>query len=107
MAKASPRGPEAAVDLDPTVHAPIRLAVLAYLAAVESADYVFLARLVDQPMGNLATHLRKLEGEGYVEVEKGFDGRRPRTTVAISAAGLAALLRYKREMLAILAALPA
>jgi DNA-binding MarR family transcriptional regulator len=41
--------------------------------------------------GNLSQHIRVLEEAGFVRVEKGVDGRRPRTWVAISRDGKTAL----------------
>ncbi len=41
--------------------------------------------------GNLSQHIRVLEEAGFVRVEKGLEGRRPRTWVAITRDGKAAL----------------
>ncbi|MCG2768231.1 MAG: transcriptional regulator [Anaerolineae bacterium] len=41
-------------------------------------------RLTGLMWGNLSMHLRKLEDTGYVEIEKGYKGRKPRTTIRLS-----------------------
>jgi DNA-binding HxlR family transcriptional regulator len=43
------------------------------------------------PPGNLSRHLTVLEEAGLVQVEKGYQGRRPRTWVRITGSGRAAL----------------
>ncbi len=80
--------------LDPLVHAPVRLAVLSILASTEDADFVFLRETTGTSDGNLSAHLRKLEEAGYVTVNKGFKGRRPHTTCAMTRAGRAAFTDY-------------
>ena len=48
--------------------------------------------------GNLSVHLRKLEEADYVEVEKGFRGRRPHTTVRLTKKGREAWIAYIARM---------
>ena len=52
-------------DLDRTVHSPARLMILAYLAVVDSADFIFLMNQVGLTRGNLSSHLKTLEEAGY------------------------------------------
>jgi DNA-binding PadR family transcriptional regulator len=40
--------------------------------------------------GNLASHLKALEANAFIEVRKEFVGRKPRTTYAATEAGKAA-----------------
>jgi DNA-binding MarR family transcriptional regulator len=44
--------------------------------------------------GNLSTHLSKLEKEGYVRIEKTFEGKRPKTVVHITTVGREAFETY-------------
>ena len=44
--------------------------------------------------GNLSVQIAKLEGWGYVTVEKAFVGRRPQTTCTLTAQGRAAFREY-------------
>ena len=48
--------------------------------------------------GNLATYLRKLEDLAYVHMEKGFQGRRPRTTYTLSETGREAFDVYVESL---------
>ncbi len=53
--------------------------------------------------GNLSRHLQVLEEAGYVTIKKGFDGRKPKTAVAITRDGRTALeaeVRALRELIA-------
>lgn len=89
-----PRPPE----VDPLVHAPARLAILATLAALESADFLYLLHATGLTKGNLSAHLAKLEAAGYVAVEKTYQGRRPLTLVSLTDSGRQALAQYRRQM---------
>lgn len=85
-------------DIDQVIHASARLMVLTYLYVVESASYTFLKRLTGLTWGNLSTHLSKLEEAGYVEVDKEFKGKKPQSTVRLTAQGRAAFREYKQNM---------
>ena len=83
-----------AKGLDPIVHAPVRLAVLSILATVEDAGFDFLRDAAGTTDGNLSSHLSRLESSGYVKIRKGFEGKKPRTTVSITRRGRAAFMAY-------------
>ena len=68
-------------DLDRVVHSPARLMILAYLAAVDSADFIFLMNQVGLTRGNLSSHLNTLEEAGYVDIQKEFVDKVPRTLI--------------------------
>ena len=56
--------------LDPVIHAPARLRIVATLAALPDGDSLSFTRLqdmLDLTPGNLITHLRKLEDAGYLD----------------------------------------
>jgi len=93
-------------DIDQVIHAPARLMVLTYLYVVESADYVFLRRLTGLTWGNLSTHLSKLEAAGYIEINKGFKGKKPHTTISLTKRGRTAFREYKSSMQQVLDDLP-
>jgi len=65
----------------------IRLGLMAALAANPQLDFNSLKELLDLTDGNLASHLKGLEKEGFVQVEKSFVGRKPNTSYAITATG--------------------
>jgi DNA-binding MarR family transcriptional regulator len=89
------------------VHEPARLAILAVLSAVENADFVFLLRQTGLTKGNLSSHAAKLEDAGYIEVEKTFVDRVPRTLYRLTDAGGRALAEYETTMRDVLAGLDA
>ena len=94
------------VSLDRVIHAPARLMVMTYLYVVDSADFVFLMRLTGLTWGNLSTHLGKLEEAGYVAIEKGYKGKKPNTTIRLTAAGRTAFQKYKKRLQGVLNELP-
>ena len=77
--------------LDDTVHQRVRLGILAVLREARRADFSYLRDALDLSDGNLSRHIQVLEEAGLVRVEKGFEGRRPRTWVSATRAGRAAL----------------
>ncbi|ALG06165.1 winged helix-turn-helix domain-containing protein [Kibdelosporangium phytohabitans] len=78
-------------DLDDAVHQRIRLGMLALLREVDRADFTFLRDTLELTDGVVHRHLKVLEDAGLIDVEKGYEGRRPRTRVRLSSAGKAAL----------------
>jgi DNA-binding MarR family transcriptional regulator len=95
------------VDLDRLVHEPARLAVMALLYVIESADFTFLMNQTGLSWGNLSAHMSKLEEAGYLEVEKSFKGRRPNTTLRLTPLGRKAFQDYARKMKQFFKDLPA
>jgi DNA-binding MarR family transcriptional regulator len=84
-----------ALRLDDTVHQRVRLGILAVLSEARRADFSYLRDALDLTDGNLSRHIQVLEQAGLVQVEKGFEGRRPRTWVQATRRGREAL---KAEM---------
>jgi DNA-binding MarR family transcriptional regulator len=91
--------------LDPVIHTPARLRIVATLAALGAGDRLSFTRLQDAlglTAGNLITHLRKLEEAGYVTSETSGNGRASRTSIALTPLGRKALDTYTgalRELL--------
>ena len=82
--------------LDPLIHDPGRLRVVATLAALPGGDALSVTRLQDitrLPPANLITCLRELDRARYVRTEKTGGDRAP-ATVALTCDGRAALDRY-------------
>jgi DNA-binding MarR family transcriptional regulator len=73
--------------IDEVIHGRIRLGVVAYLSAVESALFSELRDRVGATDGNLSAHLRKLEEAGYLRVDKSFVNRKPRTRLSLTLRG--------------------
>lgn len=88
-------------DLDPVIHAPVRLGLVSLLSALppdREPTFGDLQDLLALSPGNLSTHLRKLEEAGYVTVTKAFRDRVPTTTVSLTPAGRGAFSAYARAM---------
>ena len=84
-------------ELDPLIHVPARLRIVATLAALPDGDALSFTRLQDMiglTPGNLITHLRKLEDAGYLDTEKAGNGASSRTAVALTRHGRTALDAY-------------
>lgn len=77
-------------QLDPVIHAPARLAIMAILATLEWAEFKFLREETGLSDSALSKQLSTLESAGYIEIRKWFLGRRPRTSARLSKAGRAA-----------------
>jgi DNA-binding transcriptional ArsR family regulator len=87
--------------LDPVIHAPARLRIVATLAALPDGDSLSFTRLqdiLDLTPGNLITHLRRLEDAGYLTSESTGNGRASRTTIALTHQGRAALDTYTEAL---------
>lgn len=78
-------------QLDPLLLDPTRLAIVALLAATEWAEFAFVRDSVQLSDSALSKRLSQLSDTGYVEVRKGYVGKRPRTWVNLSGAGRGAL----------------
>jgi DNA-binding MarR family transcriptional regulator len=85
-------------NIDRIIHEPARLMILALLYVVESGDFTFLMRQTGLTWGNLSSHMSKLEAAGYIEVEKEFVGRKPRTMLRLTDEGRAAFQEYVQSM---------
>lgn len=95
------------VELDPVIHAQARLRLTTTLAALPPGDRMAFPRvqqLLDMTAGNLATHLRKLEDAGYVEVTKTHRGRSPVTYLALTRTGRRAYEDYLAALRSLLEA---
>ena len=96
----------ALAEIDRLVHEPARLAIMALLYVVESADFTFLVNQTGLSWGNLSAHMSKLEEAGYLDVEKTFKGRRPNTNLRLTIAGRSAFEEYRRSLKQVLGDLP-
>jgi len=90
--------------LDRIIHEPARLTIVALLAGVEQADFLWLLNESRLTKGNLSSHLSKLEEAGYVEIEKTYRGKTPLTLVRLTEAGRSAFRAYKKSLTGLLGA---
>jgi DNA-binding transcriptional ArsR family regulator len=90
---------------DEIVHQSTRLRILSTLSALsrgEMLEFTRLKALLKATDGNLGAHIGTLESAGYIKVVKDYDGKKPRTRVAMTAVGRNAFERhvaYLREIL--------
>ena len=81
-------------DIDAVIHERVRLAIVSALAAALEMSFKDLKAMLSLTDGNLSAHSRTLEEAGYISVKKTFRGRRPHTTMRLSAKGRKAFQRY-------------
>lgn len=77
--------------LDPAIHQPTRLGILTAACETKRIDFVSLRDLLGLTDGNLSRHLATLEGGGYIQIEKTFEDRKPRTWISATRKGRRAL----------------
>jgi len=85
------------VELDPCIHQPVRLKIMAALKALPSGElleFVRLKKIVEASDGNLGAHIQMLDQAGYIAVEKDFSDNRPRTRVKLTQKGRRAFQEY-------------
>lgn len=80
--------------LDPLLHSELRLAIMSILISVESADFVYIRKQTGATAGNLSVQIDKLSKAEYISVDKGFNGKIPRTTCSITNEGRRAFAAY-------------
>lgn len=95
MAKPEDDAPFSYDGLDRVMHEKARLGILTSLVGhPRSLAFSDLMRLCALTQGNLSRHLAVLEEAGFVEIAKGFEGRRPRTDIRLTPAGRKRFLDY-------------
>jgi DNA-binding MarR family transcriptional regulator len=65
----------------------IRLGIMSAVIVNDAINFNDLKELIDVTDGNLASHLKTLEENGYIKVQKGFVGRKTNTTYSVTRAG--------------------
>ena len=91
-------------DVDRVIHEPARLLIVALLAGVKEADFLWIQRESGLTKGNLSGHLGRLEEARYVEIEKTYRGKVPLTILRLTKQGKAAFEAYRKNMNGLLAA---
>ena len=81
-------------DLDPILHAQLRLAVMSLLIGVKEAEFTFLKEKSKASAGNLSIQLNKLKEAGYIEINKQFRNNYPLTLCKITRKGVEAFEAY-------------
>jgi DNA-binding HxlR family transcriptional regulator len=65
----------------------VRLGIMSALMVNDTINFNELKELLEITDGNLASHLKALEENDFIKVEKGFIGRKTNTTYAITKMG--------------------
>jgi DNA-binding HxlR family transcriptional regulator len=81
-------------QIDNFIHSRIRLAIMAVLASVDEMDFNSIKKSVNTSDGNLSVHLKKLEENGYIKIEKKFINRKPLTTCQLTKKGMQSFTDY-------------
>jgi DNA-binding MarR family transcriptional regulator len=85
-------------EADPLASNRVRAGILAFLSDRGSADFTELASVLTLANNTLSSHLQRLETAGYLELRRGFLGRKPRTRVVLTSAGRAAWLAHLAQI---------
>ncbi len=88
--------------LDDTVHQRHRLGVLTIAAETKRVEFSYLKSALELTAGNLSRHITVLEQAGLLDVEKGYEGKRPKTWLHITDAGRKALAAEMAALRALL-----
>jgi DNA-binding transcriptional ArsR family regulator len=86
------------VNIDPVIHAPVRLQIVSLLAAAVEAEFSFVRDNVQVSDSVLSKNAAALEAAGYVEIRKGHVGKRPRTWLKLTGQGRAAFSEYVQTL---------
>lgn len=86
--------PEPFLQLDRVIHEKGRLAIMSMLAAAPELTFTELRNALEMTDGNLTTHIRALQQEGYVSVAKSYQNNRPLTTCSLTTPGRKAFAEY-------------
>ncbi len=84
--------------LDDVVHQRVRLGILTITHEAREVEFGFIRDTLELTAGNLSQHLGTLERAGLITMEKGYEGKRPRTWIKLTRAGQTALRDEIRQL---------
>lgn len=76
----------------------IRLGIMSVLSVNSRASFNHLKEMLEVTDGNLASHLKALEKEGYISVNKSFINRKPNTNYTITTSGSEAFNNHLKAL---------
>lgn len=76
----------------------VRLGIMSALSVNDKLDFNSLKKLLEVTDGNLASHLKGLEKEKYISVQKAFIDRKPNTNYYITQKGKKAFEDHIKEL---------
>jgi len=80
--------------LDKVLEHSVRLQILSILIVNESFDFNSLKEVLKLSDGSLATHIKALEREKYILINKSFVGKKPNTRYRLSEKGRQAFKKH-------------
>jgi DNA-binding MarR family transcriptional regulator len=86
--------PELFLQLDRVIHEKGRLAIMSALAGTPELSFTELRDTLGMTDGNLTTHIRILQEEGFISVAKSYQNNRSLTTCSLTKAGRKAFAGY-------------
>jgi len=86
--------PDLFLQLNRVIHEKGRLAIMSALAATAELSFTELRDTLEMTDGNLTTHIRILQEEGFVSVAKSYQNNRSLTTCSLTKAGRKAFTDY-------------
>ncbi|NBC03672.1 MAG: helix-turn-helix domain-containing protein [Bacteroidetes bacterium] len=81
-------------DLHKAFESRVRLGIMSALAVNDTLDFTSLKEFLDVTDGNLATHIKKLEKENFIGIEKSFIDNKPNTRYYMTKEGKKAFDDY-------------
>lgn len=85
-------------ELDPILHAQLRLAIMSILMNVAEAEFTYIKEKTGATAGNLSVQIDKLKQAEYLTVTKSFKNNYPLTVCKITPKGRAAFERYVKDL---------
>lgn len=81
-------------NINKIIHQPVRLNILTVLHMDKTITFSMLKKDLNLSDWNLWTHLEKLEENEYIEIDKSFVDKKPRSTVSITKLWEKELIKY-------------
>ena len=85
-------------NLDPLLHAPLRLAIVSHLMTNPQVIFKALKKHTEATSGNLSVQLKKLEEAAYLSIQKSFLDNYPHTQVTLTKKGIEAFETYVNNL---------
>ncbi|MFL2651636.1 MAG: transcriptional regulator [Anaerolineales bacterium] len=96
-------------ELNPVIHQPIRLQIMSLVTSLDNEmhiEFTYLQKILQVTAGNLGAHLRKLEDEGFISIQKTFVSRKPHTYIETTPLGHQAFAEHVAALADILQQTP-
>ena len=80
----------------------VRLGIMSVLVVNDWVEFKRLKETLELSDGNLASHLKVLEREKYIDIKKQFVGRKPQTTYQVTTLGRTAFENHLNALEALI-----